>query len=78
MRGESVQLRKQIILENKWIAKCNNLFMLPSNLLYYDLRWDGNPVNVIAAICIDAIISYVFIVFGINNFVEINIVYQRK
>lgn len=34
--------------------------------------------NVIAAVYIDAIISYVFIVFGINNFVEINIVYQRK
>lgn len=34
--------------------------------------------NVIAAVCIDAIISYVFIVFGINNFVEINIFYQRK
>lgn len=34
--------------------------------------------NVIAAVYIDAIISYVFTVFGINNFVEINIVYQRK
>lgn len=34
--------------------------------------------NVIAAVYIDAIISYVFIDFGINNFVEINIVYQRK
>lgn len=36
------------------------------------------PYNVIAAVYIDAIISYVFIVFGINNFVEINIVYPRK
>lgn len=36
------------------------------------------PYNVIAAICIDEIISYILIVFGINNFVEINIVYQRK